>query len=258
MGLLKLAFPPASLYNSIPFIHDMESVVKAHADDLVKLRALLVKHDMPTSVCVKLLHIHFHLRHQEIIVTQELDASPHVKIPFLEPMSLNVAGKVYGCSYVVDHQGDLQVFEFTRVAGGPDFTAYPAFVAEFCGLVMQLGVQDKFGLAINSGVAEDGAWMELDYPEKRATFLLPENIAVPRSEHLEMRVTTTKFPRPDITDLRSKQHAHVEHSWSKRRATDGEEILDGVTTKGGLRLTGMALEHGTPFHQVVSAIAAAA
>jgi hypothetical protein len=258
MGVLKVAHPPASLYNSIEFIHHQEGTAKAHADDLTALRELLVKHDMPESVCVKLLHIHFHLKQGEVIVAHELDASPLGMIPFLEPMDSKTVGKVYPCSFVVDKQGDLQAFEYTDAADGPDLTAYPEFVADFCALVVERGVQGQFGIAVISGVAKDGAWLELDYPEKRATFLLPEHVPVPKSDLLEVRMTVTKFQRPDINKLDVITHGHVEHSWSRRRAVGHEIQPDGVTTKGGLHLTGVPLELGTPFHHVVSAIAAAA
>jgi hypothetical protein len=123
---------------------------------------------------------------------------------------------------------------------------------------VERGVQGQFGIAVISGVAKDGAWLELDYPEKRATFLLPEHVPVPKSDLLEVRMTVTKFQRPDINKLDVITHGHVEHSWSRRRAVGHEIQPDGVTTKGGLHLTGVPLELGTPFHHVVSAIAAAA
>ena len=128
---------------------------------------------------------------------------------------------------------------------------------------MQRGVQHKFGLAINLGVAERGSWMELDFPEKRATFLLPGYVPLPQSDRLELRTTITKFPSPKNEKDSSKDlptHGHVEHAWgnSKRIAVDDEEPVDGVTTKNGLHLTGTPLEPGTALYTVASAISAAA
>lgn len=262
MGVVKNAYPPASLYNRIPFIHDMGHVAEAYADDLNYLRNLLDMHDMPTSVCVKLIHIHFHLNKDEILVARELNAPPHGKIPFLEPMTPDVAGKVYGCNYIVDNSGDLQAFEYTTIEGGPELAAYPAFVAEFCAAVVQRGVQHKFGLTINLGVAERGSWMELDFPEKRATFLLPGHVPLPQSDRLVLRTTITKFPSPKNEKDGNRDlptHGHIEHSWSSSRriGVDGEEPVDGVTTKNGLHLTGVPLEPGTTFYTVASAISAA-
>ena len=61
----------------------------------------------------------------------------------------------------MDDAGDLQAFEYTTIEGGVDLAAYPAFVAEFCAALVQRGMQHKFGLAIKSGVAEHGFWIEL-------------------------------------------------------------------------------------------------
>ncbi|KAK2609206.1 hypothetical protein QQS21_002288 [Conoideocrella luteorostrata] len=262
MGVVKNTYPPASLYNRIPFIHDMGHVAETYADDLNYLRNLLNVHNMPTSVCVKLIHIQFHLNEGEILAVRELNAPPHGKIPFLEPVIHHVAGKTYGCNYIVDDSGDLQAFEFTTIEGGPDLAAYPAFVAEFCAAVVNRGVQHKFGLSINLGAAEHGSWMELDFPEKRATFLLPGHVPLPQSDRIMLRTTITKFPslkseRDGNKDLPT--HCHVDHTWgsSKRIDVNGEEPMDGVTTKNGLHLTGIPLEPSTAFHTVASAISAA-
>lgn len=263
-GVVKNAYPPASLYNQLPFIHDMEHVAETYAEDLAHLRKLLDVHDMPASVNIKLMHIHFHLREGEILAVHELDAPPYGKIPFLEPMALDTAGQIYyGCNYVVDGSGHLQAFEYTTIEGGPDLAAHAAFVAEFCAAVVQRGLQHKFGLAINSGAASRGSWMELDFPEKRATFLLPSHVPLPRSDHVVLRTTITKFPslkneKDGNTDLPT--HIHAEHTWgqSRRTGVDDEEPVDGVTTKNGLYLTGIPLEPGTAFYTVASAISAAA
>lgn len=255
MAVVKNAYPPASLYNRLPFIHDMEHVAEAHADVLKHLRDLLDRHDLPASVNVKLIHIHFHLNKDEILAVRELNAPPQGKIPFLAPMTPGDADKVYGCNYIVDDSGDLQAFEYTTIAEGPDLAAYPAFVAEFCAAIVQHGLQHKFGLAINSGVAEHGSWMELDFPEKRATFLLPGHIDLPQSDSLVSRTTVTKFSSPkNDQNGQGRTHAHTEH----HHRDGGKNIVEGVTTKNGLQLTGMPLEPGTAFHTVAAAISAAA
>ncbi|KAJ6157092.1 hypothetical protein N7497_005977 [Penicillium chrysogenum] len=186
----------------------------------------------------------------------------HGKIPFLEPMTPDVAGKIYGCNYIVDDSGDLQGFEYTTIEGWPDLAAYPSFVAEFCAAIVQRGVQRKFRLAINFGAAQRGSWMELDFPEKRATFLLPSHVRLPQSDRLVLRTTITKFPSPKNEKNGTKDlptHGHIEHTWgsSKRIGVDDEEPVDGVTTKNGLHLTGVPLEPGTAFYTAVSAILAA-
>jgi len=259
MGVVKNSFPPLSTYNGIPFIDEVHHVAETHKDDLKRLIDLLEKHDLPTSVCIKLIHIHFHLQEDEIMAFSEFSAPPHSQIPFLGARTPQADTKYYGCHYLVDEAGDLQAFEYTMMEGGVDLALYPEMVAEFCDVVVQRGLQHKFGLAIKSGVAKHGSWVELDYPEKRATFLLPSHIEMPKSDLLVERSTKTQF-LPPKHELPGDTHKHTEHYHSKKKDVDenDEPLINGVSTKKGLFLTGMPLHSGTPFYTVVSAMAIAA
>ncbi|VBB79604.1 Putative protein of unknown function [Podospora comata] len=254
MGQLKNTFLPMSMYNQIPFIHHVTHVAETHADDLECLKVLLRKHNIPPSVCIKLIHIHFHLDEGEIMVFREFDMPQKEKVPFLGPMLPDATTEIYGCHYIVDDAGDLQAFEYTAIPGGVNLVEHPAFVAEFCATVVQRGIQRKFGLAIKSGIAARGYWTELDYPEKRATFLLPSDVPLPESDRIVRTTTKTQFSSDeDVT------HIHVEHTWGTGKGSlpDGEPIVDGVTTKGGFFLTGIPVYPDTAFYGVVSAISVA-
>lgn len=273
MAVVKNDFPPVSLYNEIPFIHDMATSAVTHADSLQLLCGLLEKHNIPESICIKLIHIHYHLDEGEILALREVDAAPpHEKIPVLAPMkqidaaTSDIGGgsgttRVYGCHYIVDDAGDLQAFEYTTVAGGPDLTAYPAFVREFCAAVAQRGVQRTFGLAVKAGVAKDGSWPELDYPDKRATFLVPNDVTLPTSDQLIQTTTKAQFAGPQYKHY-GTTHKHTEHRHSppppRRPKTDSNDpaqlVAEGVSTTNGLFLTGIPLDPGTAFYNVVSAI----
>ncbi|KAK0639730.1 hypothetical protein B0T16DRAFT_432400 [Cercophora newfieldiana] len=259
-----------SMYNQIPFIHEMHKAAETHANDLDYLTRLLEKHQMPASVCVKLIHIHFHLNEGEILAVREFDAPPHGRIPLLGPMAaadaISGATNVHGCHYLVDEAGDLQAFEYTTMEGGVDLAAHPAFVSEFCAAVAQRGLQRAFGLAVKSGVATEGEWVELDYPDKRSTFLLPGRIALPQSDKLIQQSTKTQFLGPRRDSL-GNTHRHVEHWHTTTRPVRGvegvesgprEKIAEGVTAKGGFFLTGIPLDPSSEFCGVVRALAAAA
>lgn len=140
MRIVRNTYPSTSLYNRILFIHDMKHVVEAYTDDLNYLRNFLNIHDMSTSVCVKLIHIHFHLNKDEILTVHELNASFHEKISFLKLITLDVTDKVYDCNYIVNDSNDLQTFEYTTIEKEPDLAKYSIFVAEFCAAVVQRGV----------------------------------------------------------------------------------------------------------------------
>ncbi|KKP00540.1 hypothetical protein THAR02_07344 [Trichoderma harzianum] len=261
MALIN-AYPSTSLYNGIPFIHDMGDAAQIYADDLNYLKGLLDKHGMPPSVCIKLIHIHFHLNEGEILAISEISAPPYGQIPFLAPMTPDAETRVYGCHYIVDDASNLQPFEFTTNQRGVDLAAYPAFVSEFCAAVAQRGLKHKFGLSIKSGAAEHGSWIELDYPEKRATFLIPSHVSLPQSEHVEQRTTKTLFSSSKGEIENPSQptgtHIHTEHYHAGQLMDDDKPIVEGVTTDGGLFLTGIPLDPASAFYTVVSAISAAA
>jgi len=257
MAEVRDDYPAVSMYNEIPFIDEMEHVADTHKDDLDYLKSLLDKHEIPAAVCIKLIHIHFHLNEGEILAFREFSAPPYGMIPFLAPMKPQDNTPVYGCHYLVNDAGDLQAFEYTTAKGEVNLAAYPAFVSEFCKAVTQRGIERKFGLTIKSGAARHGNWIELDYPEKRATFLLPAHIPIPTSEHLMQRTTKTQFFSAK-NELGSTSHSHTEHYHNGQREELTEPPVNGVTTKNGLSLTGMPLQPGTAFHNVVSAISLAA
>ncbi|KAJ4321989.1 hypothetical protein N0V84_005036 [Fusarium piperis] len=233
----------------------MACAAETYADELDHLRYLLDKYALPASVCIKLIHIHFYLSKGEILAVREFSAPPHGHIPFLAPMTPDATTKVYGCHYLVDAAGDLQTFEYTTAEGGVDLAAYPEFVAEFCKAVVQRGMQHTFGLVIKSGAAEDGSWLELDYPGKRATFLLPGYVSLPQSDRLVQRKTKAVFPSPK-NEKESVTHARTEHTHGSDYGED--PMPDGVSTKNGLFLTGVPLDPGSDFYTVVSALSAAA
>jgi hypothetical protein len=256
MGPVKDNFFPVSEYNRLPFIEEMHQVAENHKEDLDYLCGLLKKHSLPPSVCIKLIHIHFHLNEGEIMAFSQFSAPPHGQIPFLGPMMNQTTSQYYGSHYLVDNAGDLQAFEYTTIERGVDLVAYPAFVAEFCAAVVQRSLQHKLGLAIKTGAAAHGSWIELDFPEKRATFLIPSHISLPKSEHVVQTTTKTQFYPPG--ELSSQTCSHTEHRHSEFSAPGDETLVEGVSTKNGLFLTGMPLESGTAFYGVVSAMAVAA
>jgi len=59
------------------------------------------------------------------------------------------------------------------------------------------------------------------------------------------------------TKLHSTSHSHTEH-YHSNNAESNEPIVDGVTTKDGLFLTGIPLDLGTAFYSMISAILIAA
>ena len=144
----------------------------------------------------------------------ELDSPDMGKIPLLAPMTPRKDTQVRGCHYFVDMTGSLQAFEYTTNKDCLDLAAYPTFVTEVCAYIVRHELQMKFGLGINSGVAEYGCWTEIGYPEKRATFLLRGDVELPELDGATMSMTTTQFlnPKANVKNAEGHSHAHAEFS----------------------------------------------
>lgn len=74
--VLVHTLPSMSLYNRISFIHDMSDAATTHEAALDELKCLLHEHGLPSSVCIKLIHIHYHLNEGEILAVSEINALP--------------------------------------------------------------------------------------------------------------------------------------------------------------------------------------
>jgi hypothetical protein len=264
MALLKDDIIPCEAYNVLPNIRDVADVPETHSDDLEHLQSLLDKHDLSAKVCIKLVHIHFKLADGEVMAFEDVTVPPYGPIHILGPTKLTPASKFYGCHYFVDDGGRLQAWEYMTTKG-PDLSQHPAFVGEFCQAVTQRGLQHMFGLSLKSSV-EEGGWTELEYPEKRATFLVPDAIPLP---HLEKSFnTTTEWPRecfkPVVHGISYKHCHHCKHGKRNAESVEVEEDspdskwVEGVSDRGhGFCLGGLKLDPLSPFYSVVAAVSVA-
>jgi len=174
---------------------------------------------------------------------------PYGPIQILGPTKPGPTSKFYGSHYLVDDSGQLQAWEYMTTKG-PDMSKHQAFVSEFCQAIVQRGLQHKFGLSLKSSV-EEGGWTEFEYPEKRATFLVPDKIPIPNLENSFN--TTTEWPRecfkPVVRGVSWKHCFHCNHPKSKWPGTHSESIeleqeapdhsfVEGVSSQDGLRLGG--------------------
>ncbi len=259
MALFKDDFLPSSVYNTLPNIREVSDVHQTHSADLSHLQSLLDKYDLSAKVCIKLVHIHFKLEEGEIMAFGDVNVPPHGPIPILGPTKPGPASKFYGSHYLVDEFGQLQAWEYMTTEG-PDMSGQSAFVRDFCHAIIQRGLQHKFGLSLKSSV-EEGGWTEFEYPEKRATFLVPDTIPIPELENSFN--TTTEWPRecfkPVVHGISYKHCYHCKHP--RRPETQPEvehSFVEGVSNHDGLWLGDVKLDPASSFFGVVAAITAAA
>lgn len=250
MVLLKNDFIASSVYNRLPFINDVHNEPDERLDELRDLKQILSKHKIPDTICIKLLHIHFELLDGEVMAFKNVDVPPHGEIETLGPHKVTPALELTGCHFFVDTDGNLQAFEYMQ-GEGPDMSAHQDFLAEYCRIITERGLQRVFGLSLRPDEQEQASWTELEYPQKRMTFNVPGGISLPDIPWIY--VVTTRWSG-EIVDVPTSHghhihHAHIPKTMRKCKAVGGPAPVDE-----GLWFGGTVLDVGTPFQQIYSSV----
>ena len=259
----EINFVSPSTYNGLPHILDVADVPKVNAEDLDELRKILSRHDVPTGVCIRLIHKHFNILDNEIVVFEDIDVPEHGAIRCMHPIPAPIlAPKFRGLNYFVNNDSRLQSYEYTTTEA-PDMSAHAAFLDEFCRFVVERGLQRKLGLKLGLG-KETTSWTELEFPNKRATIMIPAGIPIPDLEY-DVKVTT-EWGSEASNELKCIHCSHCEshndcyhsyclhgscsHSGCAHCVSHDSARLDGPD----LFLGGKKLEVGTPVHNIVLAL----
>jgi len=99
------------------------------------------------------------------------------RILVMRPTKLSEATRLRGVNYFVDEDGSLQAYEYTE-SDVMDTSKYPAFVAEFCALVVERGLQHKLGLKLKNEW-DLTHWTEYEFPCYRSTIIIPQGMPAP-------------------------------------------------------------------------------
>jgi len=258
MSSLKVGFASPATYNSLPHIRDVAGVLKVNSNDLDFLRAILGKHKVPDGVCIRLVHKHFDIVGDEVVVFQDTDLPDHGVVRLMRPIKLNGALQLRGINYFVDGDGQLQSYEYTT-SEGPDMSGYTAFFDEFCRVVTQRGLQHKLGLKLGLGKEKTG-WTEFEFPKKRATIMIPKRIPLPEVDY-DIHVTTEwDATRSNDCECIHCGHNDCAHSDCNHCGHNDCYHSDCIHCSHGddsneteLFLGGKKLEPGWPIHSLVLA-----
>jgi hypothetical protein len=253
MSGLKENFISPTAYNSLPTIQEVADVPSIYNKDRDDLRDLLQKHQVPDVVCVRLIHKHFDIVDGEIMVLREVQVQSQGTIQIMGPMNPQKSPKLRGLNYIVDDDGQFQSYEYTT-SEGPDMENYGAFLKEFRQIIIERGLQTKWGLKI--GVPQDKmGWIEFEFPEKRSTLAIPPGVELPSLEN-ELSVTTDW--RSDAGPIMRCSHCnhctHCKH-WpydgldDKHRFGKCCDDLD----ENELCFAGVKVKSGSPIHDIISA-----
>lgn len=254
MSLLKSEIISSLSYNALPAIKENSNVPVDFHDDLAYLRRLLQKHSVPSSVGVRLVHKHFDTVDGEIMVFRTVEVPSVGTVQIMGPMQSHHGNHVRGLNYFVDHNGDLQAYEYTT-SKGPNMSEYQTFLDEFAQFIVNRGLQMKWGLKVGgSGTDEEMGFSEFEVPEKRSTLMIPDGIGLPPFEY-ESDVVTDWYAagvKPlalsRCTKTRSGQHHSTGGNCKSTRSGKHYQSKHAVD---GLFLAGEKLETGSPIYNVV-------
>lgn len=170
----------ASTYNKLPLIEEVQHVPESHSSDLTELRALLAKHSVPAGVSIRLIHKHYDVKDDEVMAFEDVAVPPHGTVKVMHPVKVSEVSGLRGTHFFVDEDGLLQSYEYTSLPS-PDMSIYEPFLLEFCQIVVNRGLQMKYGLKLECD-AHKTSWTEFEYPDKRSTVMIPEGMPTPEGK----------------------------------------------------------------------------
>ncbi|KLU92189.1 hypothetical protein MAPG_11135 [Magnaporthiopsis poae ATCC 64411] len=259
MTVLLNALVPASIYNSLPHIHEVSKVPDDHDRDLEHLRGLLAKHKTPKEVAIRLIHKHFDTRENEVMVFDKMPVPGHGMVQTMRPMQTGNSTRLRGIHYFVDQAGNLQPFEYSN-GEAPDMASIQPFLDDFARSVAERGLQHKFGLKLNFDEdLENTSWNEFEFPQQRSTIMLQDGMPMPAGGfdcevNTEWKVVFNEYPRTCKHSTTCKhgntQCKHCKHCMRHDEA--GSQSQGGLG--GDLLLAGQKVLPGTPIHDIVQAV----
>ncbi|KAM3456668.1 hypothetical protein MY3296_001623 [Beauveria thailandica] len=179
----------SSTYNTLPLISQVAAAPKDQSDDLRDLRQLLHKHNVPKGVSVRLIHKHFDTSDGEVMVFDKISVPGHGFVKIMKPTVPPKNHQLRGIHYFVDEDASLQAYEYS-VCDLPDMTGFEPFFTDFCDVVLERGLQRKFGLKLQcEDDADQIGWTEYEIHSKRGTIMFPDGMPMPDGD-IDYSVTT--------------------------------------------------------------------
>jgi hypothetical protein len=247
MTSLKDTLVSFTTYNNLPHIHDVSDVPKNHSRDLEDLRALLVKHNVPSGVCVRLIHKHYDVEDGEVMGFQEVTVPPYGNVTAMHPLKSPDPSKLHGIHYFVDKDGLLQAYEYAATEGS-DMSNYESFLVEFCRIVVGRSLQMKYGLKLQCDIDETSR-TEFELPSKRSTIMIPEGMPTPDGEY-DVEVVTEWSSKPNVGKK------GCSHCWHNVKSCSHKSLNGnfGSPEEVDIYLGAQKVEPGTPVWSIVTAV----
>ncbi|PHH87883.1 hypothetical protein CDD83_8292 [Cordyceps sp. RAO-2017] len=185
MGSLVDTLVLSGTYNALPLISQVSGAAEYHSQDLQDLRELLHRHNVPKDVSIRLIHRHFSTVECEVMFLEKFPVAEHGVVQITKPVVPSDSVQLRGIHYLIDSNASLQAYEYSsRDMEAPDMSGLGSFLADFCSLVSERGLQRKFGLKLHSEYDTDRTgWIEFEFQAKRGTVLFPEGMPMPGAEN---------------------------------------------------------------------------
>lgn len=180
MAILTDSLVSSSVYNSLPHIEEVQDIPSTNSSDLADLRALLTKHKVPLGISIRLIHKHYDVNDGEVMGFEDVAVPEYGSVKVMHPIKTTIASSLHGVHFFVDEQGSLQAYEYSPLAA-PDLSDHEPFLRDFCQIVLERGLQMKYGLKLQYQPDKTG-WMEFEYPDKRSTVMILEGLPRPEGD----------------------------------------------------------------------------
>lgn len=252
MAFIKQAFPPPTIYNSLPHIGEVSSVPQNETDSLEILRCLLAKYNVPNRISIRLIHKHFDIHPGEAMIIKTLDVPKYGNVSILRPIEIPTDNMLTGLHFFVDQDGALQAYEYAYCSlPAMDISGLEPFFREFCQKVMEHGLQKKFGLKISGDLTAHIGWTEFEFEEHRRTIMVPEGLPTPQG-HFDV-VVNTEFHTDSMNDMEACRHTSRKTCAHCRHCQHGKKKAEDPGTEK-LIIGGELIEPGSAFHNFYHAV----
>ncbi|KAH7348141.1 hypothetical protein BKA66DRAFT_516750 [Pyrenochaeta sp. MPI-SDFR-AT-0127] len=243
MMIVKNTFVPVAVYNGLPHITEVVGVPEMDAANLADL------------LSIRLIHKHFDINDGEVMAFKEVTAKPFGNVLVMRPVASAAISRFEGLNYFVNDGGELQAYEYIN-SDTLNLAEFPEFLAEFCALVVERGLQRKLRLKTKSG-CDVPSWSEFEYPCHRSTMIILKGMPVPEGDSGFTVATEWGAPALDASTMPDGENSPmmscfshcVSHCNGHCTAHDSE-IIDG----GMWYLGGKKLEAGAPVYNLMAAV----
>lgn len=159
---------PSSSYNDLPDIDDMAHAAAANAEALKELLTIILAHGQDYFLSVHLVHKHYTLKTNRIMVYETVRGSDHSDFILASPKDPLKCTDARGL-YFKAQSDNLVAYEFSTDPGKDISSSSSSFLAVFHRCLVLYRVQNVYGLTVKS--PDMTKITEIEMPDASATIL---------------------------------------------------------------------------------------